>query len=117
MLEWLLGKKKPAMLSLQDQQKLAVAKISVDGRGEYHWVHQRSVLDVLDAAGLPVRSSCRSGNCGACVAYLLDGEVGYTKETNFPLESGEILMCSCVPVGNIRVGLLSQPVSPRRRRS
>lgn len=115
MLDWLFGSKKPRILSLQDQQALAVAHIKVDGQGEYQWAHHRSVLDVLDTAGLPVRSSCRSGNCGACVAYLLDGEVGYTKEANFPLESGEVLMCSCVPTGNIRVGLLSQQVSPRRR--
>jgi ferredoxin len=115
MLDWLLGKKKANVLSLQDQHKLPIANIKVDGQASYAWQHERSVLEVLDKAGLPVRSSCRSGNCGACVAYLLDGEVGYTKTPNFPLESGEILMCSCFPVSDIRVGLLSQPVSPRRR--
>jgi ferredoxin len=116
MFDWLMGKKRAKVLSLQDQNQLPMANIQVDGYGTCTWQHERSVLDVLDKAGLPVRSSCRSGNCGACVAYLLGGEVGYTKEINFPLESGEILMCSCLPNGTIRVGLLSQPVSPRRRR-
>lgn len=117
MLNWLFGNKKPRILSLQEQNTLPVATIEVNGSGRYAWQHHRSVLDVLDDGGLPVRSSCRSGNCGACIAYLLEGEVGYTKEGNFPLESGEILMCSCVPIKDIRVGLLSQPVSSRRRRS
>jgi ferredoxin len=115
--DWLLGKKKVKLLSAQDTNKLLKASIKVDGQGLYVWQHERSLLDVLDKAGLPVRSSCRNGNCGACIAYLLDGEVGYTKEANFPLESGELLMCSCVPIGDIRVSLLSQPVSPRRRLS
>lgn len=115
MLDWLLGKKKPGILSLQEQNNQPVAQIVVDGRGVQVWNHEKSVLDVLANAGLPVRSSCRSGNCGACIAYLLEGEVGYTKEPNFLLESGEILMCSCVPKGDIRLGLLSDPVSPRRR--
>ncbi len=116
MLGWLWGKKKSRILSLQDQNSLPIAKIAVDEQGVHQWQHESSVLEVLDKAGLPVRSSCRSGNCGACLAYLVEGEVGYTKTPNFPLESGECLMCSCVPVGNIRVGLLSHTVSVRRRR-
>lgn len=115
MLSWLFGKDKPVILSAQEKNRLPTTSITVDGHGRYVWQSHRSILDVLDEAGLPVRSSCRSGNCGACVAYLLDGKVGYTKEPNFPLESGELLMCSCVPMQDIRIGLLSHPVSPRRR--
>lgn len=32
MLDWLFGSKKPRILSLQDQQALAVAHIKVDGQ-------------------------------------------------------------------------------------
>lgn len=117
MLDWLLGKKKPRILSLQEQNNQPIAQVSIDGQGVQTWKHESSVLDVLANGGVPVRSSCRSGNCGACIASLLEGEVGYTKEANFPLESGEILMCSCVPMGDIRLGLLSKPVSPRRIRN
>jgi len=111
-----MGKKKPRVLASHDLAQLSPATIEVEGRGHYQWQHHRSILEVLDLAGLPVRSSCRSGNCGACLVYLLEGEVAYTKEPGFPLEAGECLMCSCVPVGNIRLGLLSSPVPPRRRK-
>lgn len=117
MLSWLFGRKKARILSLQEQNNQPIARIAVDGWGVQVWNHEKSVLDVLANAGLPVRSSCRNGNCGGCTAYLLEGDVGYTKEPNFPLESGEILICSCVPMGDIRLGLLSEPVSPRRRRA
>lgn len=76
---------------------------------------ERSLLDALDKADAPVRSSCRSGNCGACLAYLETGEVGYTKEVTFPLEAGEVLMCSCVPLSAIRIRLPDKPVGARRR--
>ncbi len=33
----------------------------------------RSVLDVLEAAGVPVLSSCREGTCGTCETGVLDG--------------------------------------------
>lgn len=117
MFDWLFLKSKPRILSLQEQKALPIAKIALHGQSPVYWQHEPSLLDALDKAGLTVRSSCRSGNCGACIAYLLEGEVGYTKEPNFPLESGEILMCSCVPVKDSLVGLLLQPVLPRRRRS
>ncbi|MFH8981901.1 PDR/VanB family oxidoreductase [Streptomyces varsoviensis] len=35
---------------------------------------ERSVLDALGDAGLPVRSSCREGVCGTCETRVLEGE-------------------------------------------
>jgi ferredoxin-NADP reductase len=37
----------------------------------------RSVLDVVEAAGLPVLSSCREGTCGTCETAVLAGEVDH----------------------------------------
>jgi ferredoxin len=114
--DWLLGKKKVKLLSAQDTNKLLKASIKVDGQGLYVWQHERSLLDVLDKAGLPVRSSCRNGNCGACIAYLIKGEVGYVKTVHFPLEKNELLMCSCVPIGDIEIALPLHPIDPRKRK-
>ena len=36
-----------------------------------------SVLDVVEAAGIPVRSSCREGICGTCETTVLAGEVDH----------------------------------------
>jgi ferredoxin-NADP reductase len=37
----------------------------------------RSVLDVVEEAGVPVLSSCREGTCGTCETGVLDGEVDH----------------------------------------
>lgn len=116
MLGWLFGDKKPRLLSVQDQAVLPVAAVTVEGHGQMNWAHHRSLLEALEDGQVPVRSSCRSGNCGACLAYLRAGAVGYTKEPNFPLEAGEVLMCSCVPQGAVSLALPAQPVGARRRR-
>ncbi|TNC24154.1 PDR/VanB family oxidoreductase [Amycolatopsis alkalitolerans] len=34
-----------------------------------------SILDALDAAAVPVPSSCREGTCGTCETLVIDGEV------------------------------------------
>ncbi|RAY16135.1 oxidoreductase [Actinomadura craniellae] len=37
----------------------------------------RSVLEVLEAAGVPILSSCREGTCGTCETVVLGGEVDH----------------------------------------
>ncbi|TQS41205.1 oxidoreductase [Cryptosporangium phraense] len=37
----------------------------------------RSILDVVEAAGVPVLSSCREGTCGTCETAVLDGTVDH----------------------------------------
>jgi ferredoxin-NADP reductase len=37
----------------------------------------RSILEVVDAAGLPVLFSCREGTCGTCETSVLDGAVDH----------------------------------------
>lgn len=38
---------------------------------------EQSILDVLEGAGLPVRSSCREGTCGTCELAVLRGTVDH----------------------------------------
>lgn len=117
MFAWLLGDKKPKMLTRAQVEDLPAAEVWVEGKGRARWQGQHSLLDALDEAGMAVRSSCRSGNCGACLAYLDAGEVAYVKEPGFPLEAGECLMCSCVPLSPVRLRLPASQVPPRRRKS
>jgi ferredoxin-NADP reductase len=37
----------------------------------------RSILDVVEAAGVPVESSCQEGTCGTCETVVLDGTVDH----------------------------------------
>ena len=114
MWDWLWKRRPSKCLSVQELQALAPALVQLQGHPDQHWQGEHSLLDALDKADAPVRSSCRSGNCGACIAYLESGEVGYTKEVTFPLEAGEILMCSCVPLTTMLIRLPDKPVGARR---
>lgn len=114
MLSWLKSLKKAKILSSGDVASLPAAQVHVAAYAPQAWRGEASLLLALDKGEVPVRSSCRSGNCGTCVAYLKSGEVGYTKEITFPLEEGEILMCSCVPKSDLYLELPAKPVGSRR---
>ena len=46
-----------------------------------------TVLDVADALGIEIESSCRAGTCGTCKVKLLEGRV--TMEVEDALDPGE----------------------------
>ena len=59
---------------------------------------EQSVLDAALAAGLNLPHSCKSGNCSACRARLLAGQVNYPFGKPLGLSDAEsaagfILMC------------------------
>ena len=45
-----------------------------------------SILDAVEAAGIPVRSSCREGICGTCETTVLAGEVDHRDSLLTPAE-------------------------------
>ncbi|MGY1644278.1 PDR/VanB family oxidoreductase [Geodermatophilus sp. SYSU D00703] len=46
----------------------------------------RSILDVVEAAGVPVLSSCQEGTCGTCETPVLAGEVDHRDSLLTPAE-------------------------------
>lgn len=65
-----------------------------------------SVLDVADASGVDIDSSCRNGTCGACKVRLLQGAV--TMEVEDALDAGEkdkgwILACQAMATEDLVV--------------
>ncbi len=63
------------------------------------------ILDVAEAAGIDLPSSCRSGTCGTCKQKLVEGKVEYEGEPE-ALEDGDreqgfILACIARPVGKV----------------
>ena len=54
----------------------------------------RSVLDVVEAEGVPVLSSCREGTCGTCETVVLDGVPDHRDSVLTPedQESGDVMM-------------------------
>ncbi|MCK5818688.1 MAG: 2Fe-2S iron-sulfur cluster binding domain-containing protein [Psychromonas sp.] len=63
-----------------------------------HWsVSDGTLLQLADRHQIKVKKSCCKGNCGACVAQLLSGQVYYQEEMSFKVTGNEILLCSAYP--------------------
>jgi ferredoxin-NADP reductase len=57
----------------------------------------RSILDVVEAAGVPVLSSCQEGTCGTCETPVLAGEVDHRDSLLTPAEqAADDTMFICV---------------------
>ena len=52
-----------------------------------------SLLDLAEAVGIPVLSSCRAGVCGTCATVLLAGQVDYREPPIHVIEPGMALLC------------------------
>lgn len=54
----------------------------------------RSILDVLEQAGVDVLSSCRTGTCGTCEVGVLDGVPEHHDEvlTDAERAAGDVLL-------------------------
>ncbi|MFC4128756.1 PDR/VanB family oxidoreductase [Nocardia rhizosphaerae] len=54
----------------------------------------RSIVDVLESAGVPVITSCREGTCGSCETPVLDGDIDHRDSllTAEERESGTTMM-------------------------
>lgn len=72
-----------------------------------------SLLEMLEAADVPIRSQCRSGICGACRVQISEGE--YRSEPDFCLSDqdkaqGHALACCTFPLSgamNVDIGTTS----------
>ncbi|WP_313023940.1 2Fe-2S iron-sulfur cluster-binding protein [Pseudomonas lopnurensis] len=73
----------------------------------------KSLLEILEASGVPVRSQCRAGICGNCRIRISGGE--YRLESDFCLSEqdkriGYALACCTFPLsGNISLDLKAAP--------
>lgn len=84
-----------------------------------------TVLSAAKRAGLALTYSCRSAECGSCMAHLLSGEVrqpalGQTSNAIVEQRHARILVCKAVPVSDLSLAVreLATPASiPRRELS
>jgi ferredoxin len=57
----------------------------------------RSILDVVEEAGIAVLSSCQEGTCGTCETPVLEGEVDHRDSLLTPAEqAADDTMFICV---------------------
>ena len=65
-----------------------------------------SILEIAESNGVEIPSGCRTGQCGACMTRLLDGEVEMSCEEALDYAQkarGNVLLCVGRPKGNIRL--------------
>jgi MOSC domain-containing protein YiiM/ferredoxin-NADP reductase len=72
--------------------------------GQAKWERGMSLLEVVEATGIAVKSDCRSGVCGACATRVVSGGVGYDIEPLAEIAEGEVLLCCAHPLDG-EVGL------------
>lgn len=69
----------------------------------------QSLLEIAEAAGVAIASSCKSGTCGTCKHRLLKGEVTYEGEpdalTDEEKQEGYVLTCIAYPKGEVALDL------------
>lgn len=69
---------------------------------------QQSVLDVLEAGGVPVPSSCRGGVCQTCLLRAVEGKPPEAAQAGLKdslKQQGYFLACVCHPVEDLAVAL------------
>ncbi|MGQ3032299.1 MAG: 2Fe-2S iron-sulfur cluster-binding protein, partial [Ferrovibrionaceae bacterium] len=62
-----------------------------------------SLLDLAEAAGLALKSHCRSGTCGSCRQAITAGTIKQMQAPALPVPTGTALLCSTVPVSDLVV--------------
>ncbi|MCA9199094.1 MAG: 2Fe-2S iron-sulfur cluster binding domain-containing protein [Planctomycetales bacterium] len=58
-----------------------------------------NLLDLADAAQIPIDSGCRAGNCGTCLTAIKSGSVKYSQDPGCDVDDGCCLPCIASPDG------------------
>jgi ferredoxin len=56
-----------------------------------------SLLDLAEQRDLAPPFGCRGGSCGTCRTNILQGAVTYARPPEFPIPTGEALICCAFP--------------------
>jgi ferredoxin-NADP reductase len=61
----------------------------------------KSLLELAEANDVPVRFSCRTGECFSCASKLLSGDVSYTRDLEDEPDEGAVLLCTAIPKSSL----------------
>ncbi|MEO1527460.1 MAG: FAD-binding oxidoreductase [Planctomycetota bacterium] len=65
--------------------------------------HHGTLLELAEMNDVEVESSCREGDCGACVRRLISGQVSYETDPSCDRESDEAVLCVARPVSDLHL--------------
>ncbi|CAG9297921.1 YcbX family protein [Celerinatantimonas diazotrophica] len=88
----------------QEQYTITFEPMTLNARSAAN----ETILEVAEAAGVALASSCRGGSCGTCRVKLLSGEVEVGADyalTEQEIEQGYILACSCFARSDLVIAL------------
>lgn len=98
----ILSRKPPRPYAEQRRQAPQIVPKTQNEKVDIRWQEttfrgntQQILLEQLEAAGIEIPYSCRSGACGCCRVTLVSGEV--TPLNRNAIAGNTILSCSCVP--------------------
>ncbi|OCG21952.1 MULTISPECIES: YcbX family protein [unclassified Gilliamella] len=69
--------------------------------------NKQTILEQLEQHKIALPYSCRAGVCGRCLVELKQGEVSALTQSAIKRHN-KILACSCIPKGDITIGLLKK---------
>lgn len=80
-------------------------RVEVAGHGRHVFRGEPSLLHALEAWGVPVRSDCRAGECGACGIHVRRGGVRACQATRAEVPEGMALACCVLPASDLEIAL------------
>ncbi|MEN0109255.1 MAG: 2Fe-2S iron-sulfur cluster-binding protein [Planctomycetota bacterium] len=88
--------------ALDAAERAVGSAVSFEGAEPLVWdgAHA-SLLELAEAAGVPLASGCRAGNCGSCRVRVLQGKVAELKRPGVVTPAGECLACISLPDGPV----------------
>ncbi len=75
--------------------------IQLESGIQFQFDTQSTLLNAMEDNEINIASSCRTGECGDCRVYLLEGQVSQLNQAMIELPDNEILPCCCVPASNL----------------
>jgi len=79
------------------------AQVRFDKSGKTATWTSGNLLDLADQQGVPIESSCRSGQCGACETAVVSGSFAYLSKPSYTPEKGKCLLCVSRPDGDLEL--------------
>jgi ferredoxin-NADP reductase/ferredoxin len=73
-----------------------------------------SLLEMAEAAGVPIGAGCRAGNCGACKVRVIDGKVNTLRKPGVMVTPSECLACISLPEGPVVLDTGAVPATTGR---
>jgi toluene monooxygenase electron transfer component len=109
-------------LSVAGESRERIVKVVVNARNQPYTFDCETDEKILHAglrSGIQLPYECGTGTCGTCKARLAEGQVGdewpeAPGRGSLRSDSGEILMCQCVPQADctLEVGRVVKPMAP-----